>query len=263
MIDSHAHLDELSDLPGALARARAAGVQRIITVGMDLASNRRNLEIGQEYPELVAVAGGYHPWALRGEEVEANIAFLAAHLSRLVALGEIGLDYKAKVKKSLQREVFGRLLALARQAELPVIIHTRFSYARALAMVREAGITRAVFHWYSGPLDILRAILDAGYLVSATPALAYSEPHQAVVRYTPLERLLLETDAPVEYEGRASEPADLVRTALLVSNLKNIPLVTVAQLTTQTALEFFGLEAKDGGAASGGGNREYSGTGDQ
>lgn len=241
MIDSHAHLDEIVDLAGTLARARAAGVTRIVAVGMDLPSNRRNLEIQQLYPDLVAVALGYHPWSINADEIEANLEFLAAHLPEAVAVGEVGLDYKAKVKKSQQRQVFARVLDLAGQHERPVIIHTRFSYQRALAMTREAGIRRAVFHWYSGPLEVLAEILAAGYLISATPALAYSEPHQAAIRYAPLEQILLETDAPVEYEGRVSEPADVLRTATLVSRLKNIPLSEVQRLTTETAKKFFNL----------------------
>lgn len=241
MIDSHAHLDEIADLAGALARARAAGVTRIVAVGMDRHTNRRNLEIQQLYPDMVAVALGYHPWSIKADEIEANLEFLAAHLPEAVAVGEVGLDYKAKVKKSQQRQVFARVLDLAGQYERPVIIHTRFSYQRALAMTREAGIRRAVFHWYSGPLEVLAEILAAGYLISATPALAYSEPHQAAIRYAPLEQILLETDAPVEYEGQVSEPADVLRTATLVSRLKNIPLPEVQRLTTETARKFFNL----------------------
>lgn len=241
MIDAHVHLNEIDEPAAALARARAVGVERVIAVGLDLASNRQTLELAQQWPEMVLPALGYHPWSINAAGVETNLEFLAAHLSQAVAMGEVGLDYKAKVKKTLQREVFARVLALAREYDRPVIIHTRFSYQRALAMIKEAGINRAVFHWYSGPLEVLREILDAGYVISATPALAYSEPHQEAVRYAPLARILLETDAPVVYQGRRSEPADLRQTAVLVGQIKGLSLEEVQRLTTATTREFFQL----------------------
>ena len=88
----------------------------------------------------------------------------------------------------------------------PVILHTRFSQPRALRMVQAAGIARAVFHWYSGSLEVLQEIMAQGYFISATPALAYSPPHQAAVQAAPVNRILMETDAPVTYQGVILSP---------------------------------------------------------
>ena len=112
---------------------------------------------------------GYHPWEIKKEEVEANLSFICDHVGDGVALGEIGLDYKIKVKKELQWRVFEALLDIALEFNKPVIIHCRYSHRRAFEMVKEKKIKHAVFHWYSGPIDLLDKILSMGYSISATP----------------------------------------------------------------------------------------------
>ena len=108
-------------------------------------------------------------------------------------------------------------------------------------MVRDLGIDKAVFHWYTGSLEILENIINDGYYVSATPALAYSPPHQAAMKAAPIERILVETDSPVEYQGKISEPADLMVTIGELANLKNMESKEVQQITTSNAKYFFGL----------------------
>jgi TatD DNase family protein len=108
-------------------------------------------------------------------------------------------------------------------------------------MVAVSGVEKVVFHWYSGPLDILDHILADGFWVSATPALAYSLPHRAVIAKAPLERILIETDAPVKYRDKVSEPADLRITLRELSHLKNVPQDRLASVTTENAKRFFGI----------------------
>ena len=153
----------------------------------------------------------------------------------------MGLDYKVKVKKRLQKEVFSKLLNLAVQVHKPVIIHSRFSYQRTYELAVDAGVEKAVFHWYSGPLNILDKIINSGFYVSATPSLAYSPHHQAAMSQAPVERILIETDAPVQYGDRLSEPADLIETLFHLSKIKNIPEDKLAIIVTKNAEKFFGL----------------------
>lgn len=173
LIDGHAHLDRMDDLEGALLRARVAGVRQVIGVGMDLESNRETLDAAKRFPDMVVPAIGYHPWEVREDDISQTLAFIEKHLNDCIALGEVGLDYKEKVKKPLQQRVFSELLDLAEKKRKPVIVHCRFSHERCHRMVSEAGLQRVVFHWYSGTLDILDRIIADGYYVSATPALAY------------------------------------------------------------------------------------------
>lgn len=108
-------------------------------------------------------------------------------------------------------------------------------------MVKAAGIERAVFHWYSGPMDTLREIIEDGYCVSATPALKYSPSHQEALKAAPLENILIETDTPVAYRNQVSSPATLVVTLRLLGKLKQLPLPEVARITTANAQTFFNL----------------------
>jgi len=241
MIDTHAHLNEIEDIDRAILRAEEVGIKGIVAVGMDMLSNQRTLDLASKFPEMVYPAIGYHPWSINQETKEQNLKFIERNLSTCIALGEVGIDYKTKVKKSLQWEIFSSLLSIALRYKRPVIVHSRFSHKRSHEMVLNAGIEKAVFHWYSGPLEILAKIIDQGYYVSATPALAYSPPHQAAMRAAPLERILVETDSPVEYEGRISEPAHLMITLEELSRLKGIPFKDVQLVTSNNARLFFGI----------------------
>ncbi len=164
LIDAHAHLDELTDLTESLQEAKTAGVVGIIAVGMGVESNRKVLQIAEANPGHVYPALGYHPWEIKEEEAEANLSFIRVHVREGMAMGEIGLDYKIKIKKELQWRVFGELLDIAFESNKPVIVHCRFSHQQAFDMMRERKIKRAVFHWYSGPLDLLGKILSMAIL---------------------------------------------------------------------------------------------------
>jgi TatD DNase family protein len=241
LIDTHVHLNEIEDAAGAVSRAREKSVSAMVAVGMDLASNRVTLEYARRFAGFVHAAIGYHPWSIKEDEVEETLSFLERHMESCVAVGEIGLDYRSRVKKPIQRQVFADLLGLALRRSLPVVVHSRYSHERTHRMVRDAGLQRAVFHWYSGPLEVLDKLLSDGYLISATPALAYSEPHRAAVARAPLDRLLIETDAPVEYQGRVSEPADVTWVVAALAEIKNLPTSEVARVTTANAESFFGI----------------------
>ncbi|KPJ61985.1 MAG: hypothetical protein AMJ42_00390 [Deltaproteobacteria bacterium DG_8] len=239
MIDTHAHMNEIGKIEQTIQRAKGVGVNRIVAVGMDIDSNRATLSLARQFPEIIYPAIGYHPWSITLEGIEDNLTFIEKNLSSCIALGEVGLDYKTRMKKNIQWEVFFRILLIVKNSGRPVIVHSRFSHKRTHQMVREAGVEKAVFHWYSGPLDILDNIIEDGYFISATPALAYSLPHQTAIKRAPLERILIETDAPVEYQGKVSEPADLVITLREVSRLKGLEPDEVKRITTANAKKFF------------------------
>jgi len=239
-VDTHAHLAALPDPLAAITRARRTGLAAVVGVGEDLASNRKIWELSQAEPDLVWPALGAHPWALEPEGWRENLEFVSRHLKAAAALGEVGLDYRVKVKKELQRQVLAEALDLARRWDKPVLLHSRFSQGRCLEMLERAGIRRAVFHWYSGPLDVLEKILAAGYFISSTPALAYSPPHRAAIARAPVERILVETDAPVKYQGQESEPADVLWTIRLVAEVKGLSYKEAEETTTRNARLFFG-----------------------
>jgi TatD DNase family protein len=241
LIDGHVHLSEIEHAEQAVENAVKAGVKRMVAVSMNLDSCRKTLTLADRFPDNVLPAIGYHPWSIKAEDVEDTLLFITNNIHRCVALGEVGLDYKVKVKKKLQKAVFSKLLNLAVKSNKPVIIHSRFSHQRTYEMALEVGVEKAVFHWYSGPIDILDNIIASGYHVSATPALAYSPHHQAAMKRAPVERILIETDAPVQYGDRFSEPADLTETLFHLSMIKKIPEDKLAGIVTKNAERFFGL----------------------
>ena len=247
LIDSHAHLEELTDLDSAIERARQSGVVAIVAVGSDSRSNTRVLEIAAMYPGFVYPALGLHPGLLHQAEssLERQVQFIEDHLGEAVAIGEVGLDYHKRVLtstgKDRQHSAFGMLLSIAKKHKKPVIIHSRYAWKDSCALSIGAGVNLAVFHWYTGPSNVLREILDAGYFVSATLAAEYHAEHRRAVNEAPLDRLLLETDCPVVYQGHRSEPADVTRSLMAAADLKGLPPDVVAQKTTQNAMSLFGL----------------------
>jgi TatD DNase family protein len=213
----------------------------VVAVGMDRDSNLKTLALAQQFSDQVLPAVGYHPWSIREEELEATLAQIKEHLGRCVALGEVGLDYKVKVSKKLQQSVFERTLAMAAELEKPAVVHCRFSHRRSFETVRATGVRRAVFHWYSGPADVMEDLLAEGYFISVTPALAYSPPHQAAAQRAPLGQILVETDCPVSYDGRESQPSDLLQTISRLSAIKQMPIEQVAAVTAQNARVFYNI----------------------
>ena len=241
LIDGHVHLSEIEHSKSAVENAVNKGVKRMIAVAMNLDSCRKTLALADRFPDTVLPAIGYHPWSITEEDVAETLIFITHNIHRCVAVGEVGLDYKVKVKKKLQKAVFSKLLNLAVTINKPVIIHSRFSHQRTYEMAVEAGVQKAVFHWYSGPVDILDNIIASGFFVSATPALAYSPHHRTAMKRAPVERILIETDAPVQYGDRASEPADLKETLFHLSRIKKIPEDELGGIVTRNAERFFGL----------------------
>lgn len=147
--------------------------------------------------------------------------------------------------KELQRDVLRRLLDLAKKYAKPAIIHSRYAWRDSFQLVQDAGVDKAVFHWFTGFSSVLRDIITAGYFVSATPAAEYHEEHRRAVKETPLNNLLLETDCPVTY-GREvkykSKPADVVKSLKATAQLKEIDEARIAELTTRNAINFFALD---------------------
>ncbi len=251
LIDTHAHVAELGDHESAIAEAKTAGITAIVAVGSNHGSNIRTLELSQRYAGFVFPALGLDPWGLANlepTEIDDCLRFVEENLALSIAVGEIGLDYDKRVRKvapkDLQKEVLKRLLGIARDHGKPVIVHSRYAWRDALQMLREASIASAVFHWFTGFSGVLEDIIDAGYLVSATPAAEYHEEHRRAVMDAPLERLILETDCPVTY-GREtryrSRPVDVLRSLRAVSQLKGVDQEAVAEQTTANAVDLFSL----------------------
>jgi len=254
-IDTHAHLDHVANVDAALKEADQAGVAAVVAVGIDLKSNQTNLTIQKRtHDPKIYVALGMHPESLENisqVEIDECLKFVKDHIKSACAVGEIGLDFwykwarKSNEKKELQRKVFQRQLDLAREFHLPVVVHSRGSWRECLNMTRAAEIKKCVFHWYSGPLDILDDILKEGYLISASPALSYSPPLQLAVKRAPIEQVLIETDSPVYFgepeKGFRAGPKDVLRTLSSYATLTGVSEEQASQAFYDNSKFFFGI----------------------
>jgi len=251
LVDTHAHLEQIEGLERVITEAKSTNIIAIIAVGSDYESNQKVLDLAQVYKGFVYPALGFHPGNIKGGDIDRNLEFIQAHISKIVAIGEIGLDYhkrvRARAEKGLQMYVLREILKIAQTHKKPAIIHSRYAWRDSLSLVSEAQLEKAVFHWYTGTSSVLRDIVSQGYFISATPAVEYHEEHRRAVKEIPLERLLLETDSPVvyrrgtqfEYESR---PTHILNALRGVSGLRGIDEIQVAEVTTDNALKFFDLQ---------------------
>jgi TatD DNase family protein len=248
-------MDEIENLPAVLERASRAGIEAIVAVGSDYESNKRVLEISRSYSEpKIYPALGIHPWGLRDSRWQRALKQIEEHIWDIVAIGEIGLDFWLKEARKdgpgrgLQKKVFLAQLELAKKFGKPAIIHSRGAWEDCLKAAKEMEIEKAVFHWYSGPVDTLRQIIKSGYLVSASPSCEYSRQHRRAINETPIEAILLETDSPVTYKPPGgqyiAQPKDIIKTLRAVAQLKRLPENQVAMYTRKNAVGFFSLEVE-------------------
>jgi len=253
LIDSHAHLDApyfRNRLPAVLDRAKKAGVERIITIGVTPSSSRNCMKIAEKYP-FVFAAAGYHPhWAKGSDPDLLTQAERVSAESSVVALGEIGLDYHHfHSPKQDQIRLFRHMLEIAVAARLPVIIHDRKAHADVYEILCafQAQLAGGIIHCFSGDWNLAQKYLDWGFYLSIPGPVTYPKSHdlREVAKKTPLERLLIETDAPhltpAPCRGRKNEPAFIRYTAREIASLRNISLEKVADVTSQNVCHAFNL----------------------
>jgi len=252
-VDTHCHLDMEAyqpDLDAVIASAAQHGVNRIVTIGIDLASSRRAVELANRYPNVYATVGVHPHDALQaGAEALGALADLARHPA-VVGYGEIGLDYaKQYAPPDVQRKAFVDQLHLAKELHLPVVIHDREAHEDVRALLRSTGPfpARGVMHCFSGDQDLAREMIDSGFYLSipGVATFANADVLREVIRAVDLGCLLLETDgpflAPVPYRGKRNEPKLMLYTAQLIAELKQTSLEEVARATTANAVRLFQL----------------------
>lgn len=255
LFDTHAHLDD-PQFDGVreevVARARAAGVSRIVAIGTTLASSRQCVELTEQHPEVWAAVGVHPNHCHEAAETDFDaIAALLAH-PRVVGVGETGLDrYWDFAPFELQQDWFARHLRLAQERDLPVIIHMRDCGDEVLAALRAArrdGPLRGILHSFTGDGALAEAVLELGLHVSFAGMATFkkSDDLRAVAASIPANRLLVETDAPYltphPHRGKKpNEPALVVHTARCLAEVRGVSLEELARQTTENALGLFRL----------------------
>jgi TatD DNase family protein len=253
-IDTHCHLDfpEFdSDRDEVIRRAQEAGIEAVVNIGSSLQASRKSLELASRH-DFIYAAIGIHPHeADRFDKEQENELAALLKQEKAVAVGEIGLDYfKNYSQGPNQRKLFRALLKLAKEADLPLVIHSRNAQADTLAILKEESVGRAVVHCFSGGEDFLKECLALGFFISFTCNITYRNAADLrnLVKMTPLDRLMLETDAPFlapePLRGKRNEPLHVRTLAEEISRIKEIPLDEVAEATTKNAKGFFRLDSR-------------------
>jgi TatD DNase family protein len=260
--DTHAHLDYpdfARDITELVARAKAAGITKIISIGTNLESSRRAIELSERFGEVFAVAG-WHPTDVleAPEDIRDELRTLARH-PRVVAIGETGFDYYRLPSKDgqhtpadderykkRQAEIFEQQLEVAAELSLNCVIHQRDALVDTLSMMeRYRGRVRGVFHCFAGDVGQMRRVVELGSLVSFTGILTFKNGQNIrdTLAATPADRFMLETDcpflAPVPYRGQRSEPAYVKEIADVAAEVRGCSLEELSRATCETARGFF------------------------
>jgi TatD DNase family protein len=258
-VDSHAHIDGEefdADRGEVVARARSAGVRAILNVGTGDPHGgnfERAVASAEEYEGVYAAAGIHpHDASLYDEATERRLIDALGVSERVVALGEIGLDYHYdNSPRDVQREVFARQLRLALKASLPVIIHSREADEETVEILRAeyAGATRGgVMHCFGGGRKMAEDVLALGFHISFAGNVTFKKADalREVAREVPPERLLVETDcpylSPVPFRGRRNEPAHVVETARFLAELRGVEAEELGRVTSENFARLFGVE---------------------
>lgn len=251
-IDSHAHLtfpEYKLDLPEVIERAKQKNIEAIINIALDEEAIKNSLKIAEEYPGYVFNAAGIHPhdsstWT---EAIHDRIRKLA-HEKKIIAIGEIGLDYHYKLSPiETQKEVFRKFLQLSQKLDLPAIIHSREASKDTMMIIHEEnrGNLKGVLHCFAGDMDLAREALAIGLYISFTGNITF--PKAEIIRNAakeiPLDRIMIETDcpflAPQAYRGKRNEPSYVIKVAEQIAKIKGLTIEEVALQTTKNAKEFF------------------------
>lgn len=246
--DTHCHLDSLEgDLGPYFERAAAGGVTRLVTVGTDLQGGARAVELATQYPQVWAVVG-IHPTEATGfsPETAARIEELGAH-EKVVAIGEVGLDYHWDYSTPADQDVaFRAQINIAKRLSKPLVLHIRDAMPQVLALLQEVGPPEGlVFHCFSGDTVQAATALDLGGYLSFAGNVTYksAESLREAARSVPLDRLLVETDspylAPVPFRGKKNEPAYVAHVGAALAATLGIPPKELAAATTANANAVF------------------------
>ncbi len=250
LFDTHAHYDDDwfdEDRDALLASMPEKGVGLIVNPGITVETSRQAVAMAEQYPHVYA-AVGIHPENCH-DFVPQHIDFLRelAKHPKVVAIGEIGLDYywDTNPPKEFQQEVLRAQLALAQELKLPVIIHDRDAHADTLAIVKEFPEVTGVFHCYSGSVEDARTLVKMGWMLSFNGAATFKNARKApeVIAEVPMERLMIETDAPylapVPHRGKRNDSSLMYLVAEKIAQIKGLTTDEVARITWDNGKRFF------------------------
>jgi TatD DNase family protein len=254
-IDAHIHLSDAEyakRIDELTTDAKEANVVALVSNSVDFETSIGSLKLAEKYPRLVYPALGIHPWnvnVLKENELEDTVKLISEQHRKnaVVAIGEIGLDYKYDTLWEKQLMVFDKMLRLAEKLGLPAIIHSRGTTAQIVDMLPSYNLKGVLLHWFSHPINALYKAVDHGYFITEGPSVAYSNGIRDVVKKVPLSNLLTETDGPVTYykspyNGKLTKPSFVRAVVESVADVKGMAVVTVADKIAKNFEGFFNIK---------------------
>ena len=250
LFDTHAHYDAAqfdSDRDAVLSALPGQGVGLVVNPGCDLESSRKAAALAERYPFLYAAVGVHPEECADWRDSDVDELRTLATQPRVVAVGEIGLDYywPENPPRALQQRVFRAQLALASELDLPVIVHDREAHGDSMAIVREFPQVRGVFHCFSGSAEMAKELVKLGWMISFTGVLTYKNARKSVeaAQAIPMDRLMIETDspymAPVPHRGKRNHSGYVAHTCQRLAEIKGITEEECAQITWENGIRFF------------------------
>jgi len=254
-VDAHVHLSDkeyAGDIDEIIAEAKDSNIVALVSNSMDYETSVGSLRLAETYPRMVYAALGIHPWnvkALTEDDLQQTLGLISTQKQNkaLVAIGEIGLDYKYTKIWDKQLMVFDRMLKLAENLGLPAIIHSRGTTAQIVDMLPSYNLRKVLLHWFSRPVSALTKAVEYGYYITEGAPTAYSSGIRDIVRRTPLTNLLTETDGPVRFykspfKGKRTTPAFIPTVVEAIAEVKSMDVEDVAAQIIKNFEEFFGVK---------------------
>jgi TatD DNase family protein len=230
-IDIHCHLDLLEDIDAVVERARKKDVGVIVTQGINIETNKKALELAEEFKE-VKVALGLYPSEcvkLNKKEIDAEIAFIRKNAGKIAAIGEVGLDLKELDSLERQSAVFQSMIELALELNVPVIVHSRNAELECIEFLENLDVKKVIMHCFGGKLNLVRRIVKNGWSLSIPASVKNSTHFQEIVKIVPLQQLLCETDSPYLHPDKKfpNEPMNILISYKKIAEIKGLSLVDV------------------------------------
>lgn len=251
LVDAHGHItsDCYGDIEEVVERAKEAGVDRIVCSAFNFLSSKEAVELSKKFDGVFANVG-FHPE--NTDEIEGDSLILLEELAKdkkVVAIGEIGLDYHSEgFDKGLQKRYFESQIDLANRVQKPIVVHSREAMGDTIEILKKhPPIKGGLLHCFSGSVESAKILLDLGFSFSVGGVVTFKNARSLpdVVKFLPIERILLETDcpymSPVPFRGQRNEPKNVVYVADEIARLKGLSIEEVARITTENAERLFGI----------------------
>lgn len=252
LFDTHTHLDDKKfdvDRDDVISSLKEQGISLAVNVGADIKSSKASILLAQKY-DFIYAAVGVHPCDTKGlTDEDISLLEEMAHHEKVVAIGEIGLDYYwDEPEREIQKEWFLKQLLLAKKLNMPYIVHDRDAHADTLEIIKKSGYTNGVMHCFSGSIEMALEVVKMGMYVSLSGTVTFKNAKTAkeVAKVVPIDRLLIETDSPYltpePFRGKRNNSAYVKYTLDEIAKIRGISVEVLAQITLENGKRFYNIK---------------------